>query len=193
MAAIPEIFRTHSPEYIDRFGASISKEHRKVINAITQCRTEAAGVAVYECRECGETYHVNRSCGNRHCPTCQNDKTHQWLARQLKRQLPGHHFMMTFTVPENLRPTIRSHQKIAYSALFKASSDSIKLLLQDPKFMGGDLPGFYGVLHTSRAHPGVPSPHPLHHRRRGSVDQRRQVASIEDRFLPAGRSTFHDL
>lgn len=148
MNSISEIFRTFSSEYIGHFGESIPKEHRKAIEAITQCRTEAAGVAVYECRECGETYHVNRSCGNRHCPTCQNDKTRQWLDRQLERQLPGHHFMMTFTVPEDLRRTIRSNQRLAYSALFASSSDSIKLLVKDEKYMGGDLPGFYGVLHT---------------------------------------------
>jgi hypothetical protein len=148
MATITEIFRTFSPEYIDRYGDAIPQEHLKAINAINQCRTEAAGVALYECRECAETSRVNRSCGNRHCPTCQNDKTRQWLERQLQRQLPGHHFMITFTVPEDLRRIIRSHQKVCYSALFTASSDSIKLLVKDQKFVGGDLPGFYGVLHT---------------------------------------------
>jgi hypothetical protein len=56
--------------------------------------------------------------------------------------------MMTFAVPEALRRPIRSHQRAGYSALFSASSDSIKRLVKDPKFMGGDLPGFYGVLHT---------------------------------------------
>jgi predicted Zn-ribbon and HTH transcriptional regulator len=148
MTSISEIFRTFSPEYMDRFGDSIPKDHLKTITAINQCGTEAAGIAVYQCRQCGQTFHVNRSCGNRHCPACQNDKTRQWLERQLATQLPGHHFMITFTVPQDLRRTIRSHQRVCYSALFAASSDSIKHLVKDPKFMGADLPGFYGVLHT---------------------------------------------
>jgi predicted Zn-ribbon and HTH transcriptional regulator len=148
MTTLSEIFRAFTPEYIDRFGDSIPKEHLKAINAINRCRTETAGVVVYECRDCGETFRVNRSCGNRHCPTCQNDKTTQWLERQLQRQLPGHHFMLTFTVPEDLRPTIRSHQRGCYAALFAASSSSIKLLVKDARLVGGDLPGFYGVLHT---------------------------------------------
>jgi hypothetical protein len=148
MASISEIFRTFSSEYVDRFGDSMPREHRKAMNAIIDCRTEAAGIAVYECQECGELHRVNRSCGNRHCPTCQNHKTSQWLDRQMQRQLPGHHFMMTFTVPQGLRRFIRSNQRVAYSALFTTSSDAIKKLARDEKHMGGDLPGFFGVLHT---------------------------------------------
>jgi hypothetical protein len=148
MTAITEIFRTFSPEYIDRFGDSIPQEHRKAMAAIIDCRTEAAGIAVYECRDCREVYRVNQSCGNRHCPTCQNHKSREWLEKQMERQLPGHHFMITFTVPEDLRRIIRSNQRVGYSAMFTTSSDSIKKMAKDEKHIGGDLPGFYGILHT---------------------------------------------
>ena len=56
--------------------------------------------------------------------------------------------MVTFTVPEQLRRFIRGQQKAAYSALFTASSAALKKLSADEKFVGGDLPGFFGVLHT---------------------------------------------
>jgi hypothetical protein len=72
----------------------------------------------------------------------------QWLQGQLQRQLPGHHFMITFTVPQQLRRFIRSHQRKAYSALFAASADTLKAVAATPRFVGGDLPGFFGVLHT---------------------------------------------
>jgi hypothetical protein len=68
--------------------------------------------------------------------------------KQMKRQLPGHHFMITFTVPKQLRRFIRSHQRLCYEAMFKASSDTLKKLAADEKYIGGDLPGFLGVLHT---------------------------------------------
>lgn len=55
---------------------------------------------------------------------------------------------MTFTVPEQLRPFMRKNQRVAYSALFKTSSDSIKKLALDQHYIGADLPGFFGVLHT---------------------------------------------
>ena len=105
-------------------------------------------MALYQCEKCGQLHRVYRSCGNRHCPSCQHHKTRQWLEKQIKRQLPGHHFLLTFTVPEKLRRFIRKNQRVAYSALFKASSEAIKKLAPDEHYIGGDLPGFFGVLHT---------------------------------------------
>jgi hypothetical protein len=148
MTTINEIFRDFGPEYLQRFSQAMPNGHRKVIDAMIACRTEACGVALYECDSCGQLHRVHRSCGNRHCPTCQYQKSRKWLENQLKRQLPGHHFMLTFTVPESLRRFIRANQKTAYSALFKTSSEAIKKLVPDEKFIGADLPGFFGVLHT---------------------------------------------
>jgi len=148
MTSITEIFRTFGPDYLEQFGESMPQEHRKAMDAIMECRTQKAGITYYECIECGHSHLVYRSCGNRHCPTCQHQKSRQWLEAQLKRQLPGHHFMITFTVPASMRRFIRSHQRIAYAALFKASSEAIRKLAPDKRYMGGDLPGFYGVLHT---------------------------------------------
>lgn len=148
MGAIQKLFIDHGPAYLDRFGDSMPENHRKAIEAIVGCRTAACGVTVYDCEECGETHHFFRSCGNRHCPSCQHQKALQWMGRQLERALPGHHFMATFTVPEEIRPFIRSHQKEAYGAMFKASSETLKKLSLDDDYIGGDAPGFFGVLHT---------------------------------------------
>ncbi|RJQ69365.1 MAG: transposase [Desulfobacteraceae bacterium] len=147
MGAITEIFRFFGPEYLSRY-PDMPDQHRKTINAIINCRSGAYGVAVYQCCGCGKSHHIDRSCGNRHCPQCQYHKSRQWLEKQLDRRLPGQHFMLTFTVPEQLRPFCRSHQGAAYGALFKAASESIKKLAKDPRFIGTDLPGFTGVLHT---------------------------------------------
>lgn len=148
MPAIREIFTAHGPGYLDRFGSKVPHEHRKVIQAITNCRTVHYGLSVYDCQACGGRHTVYRSCGNRHCPVCQNHKARAWLDRQLQRQVPTHHFLITFTVPEELRACIRSHQRLCYEALFKASSSSLKTLAAEKRFVGGDVPGFFGVLHT---------------------------------------------
>jgi hypothetical protein len=76
---------------------------------------------------------MGRSCGNRHCPTCQQDKTKAWLENQTDRLLPCPYFLLTFTVPAGLRDLVRSHQRIAYAALFEASSAAIKTLARNPK------------------------------------------------------------
>ena len=148
MGAIKEIFSTYGPEYISRFSHAMPREHRKVIHAVSSCRSAEHGMIVYTCRECGKSHTVFRSCGNRHCPTCQSHKARQWLAGKLENQLPTHHFMITFTVPEQMRAFIRSNQRISYEAMFKASSSTIKTLAANERFAGGDIPGFFGVLHT---------------------------------------------
>ena len=148
MGAIQDLFRTHGPDYLARFGARIPSEHKKVIEAIIGCATPANGSLLYGCESCGQLDLLPRCCGNRHCPGCQQHKAYAWLDRQLQRQLPTHHFMLTFTVPEQLRPFIRGHQRLGYGALFESSAGAIKKLAPDPKYIGADCPGFLGVLHT---------------------------------------------
>jgi len=91
---------------------------------------------------------MGRSCGNRHCPTCQQDNAKAWLEKQTARLLPCPYFLITFTIPAGLRGLARSHQRIAYPALFDASSAAIKPLAADPKYVGTTQCGFFGVLHT---------------------------------------------
>jgi len=148
MGLLQELCRIHGPAYLERFGSAMPKAHKKVIAAIVDCHTEAAGSALYVCDGCGQPHVVHRSCGNRHCPCCQQGKGHEWLERHRARQLPGEHFMLTFTVPEPLRPFLRRHQRIGYGALFAASAGAIKSLAVDPRHIGGDVPGFFGILHT---------------------------------------------
>ena len=69
-----------------------------------RCRTGQLGGVQWHCTGCGRSHWVGRSCGNRHCPTCGHQRTHQWLAKQSQKLLPGvHHFLVTFTVPKELR------------------------------------------------------------------------------------------
>jgi hypothetical protein len=148
MGAIQDIFLQYAPAYLERFGQAMPAEHRKVIEAICQCRTATFGSVCYCCEDCGHPHLVPAACGNRHCPQCQHRKARLWLEHQLERQLPGHHFMLTFTVPEAVRPFLSHHQRVGYGALFEASSQAIKKLVRDSRFVGGDEAGFFGVLHT---------------------------------------------
>ena len=148
MNKIQKIFQTYGSEYIKRYGNNMPSEHRKVINAILNCRTGELGLHEYECSSCGRIEHLPRSCGNRHCPGCQQAKAQDWLKKQMNKLLPCQYFLVTFTVPEQLRRLVRSNQKIAYSAMFNAASASLKKLSKDPRFIGADQMGFFGVLHT---------------------------------------------
>lgn len=148
MNSIKRIFTDYGPAYVQRFGERMPSNHKKTIQAICNCGTGFYGQHAFACSGCGESHYTDSSCGNRHCPTCQGGKSDEWLNKQLAKVLPVNYFMFTFTVPQELRELIRSNQKICYDALFKAASGAMKKLAKDPKYIGCDLAGFTGVLHT---------------------------------------------
>jgi hypothetical protein len=147
MTTMNDILRIFGDEYIKRF-PNMPPSHYKTIQAISDCRSGELGTIIYQCSDCKELHVIGISCGNRHCPGCQYHKTQQWLQKQLAKQLAEQYFMITFTLPQELRLIIRKYQKEGYNALFKASSEALKKLAKDKRFIGTDLPGFTGVLHT---------------------------------------------
>jgi hypothetical protein len=148
MPTVADVLRQYGPAYLQSFGAAMPPEHKKVLRAITACRTGELGVAVYVCQSCGKTHAVPCACGNRHCPSCQWGKTADWLEQQTARLLPCPYFMVTFTVPAELRAVLRQHQRIGYAALFEASSGALRELARNPRFVGSARCGFTGVLQT---------------------------------------------
>jgi hypothetical protein len=148
MPTVGDVLRQYGPEYLKRFGDSMPAEQRKVLRTIMACRTGQLGTVYYQCLSCGRTHVMGRSCGNRHCPSCQQDKAKAWLDSQTARLLPCPYFLITFTVPAELRDFVRSHPRQAYHAMFEASSGTLKALAADPKYVGTNTPGFFGVLHT---------------------------------------------
>ena len=148
MPTVADVLRRYGGQYLERFGAAMPGEHKKVLHAITACRTGELGTVLYACQSCGEIHAIGRSCGNRHCPTCQHDKTKAWLEKQTDRLLPCPYFLVTFTLPAELRALARSHQRVIYAALFEASSQALRALATNPRFVGTDRLGFFGVLHT---------------------------------------------
>jgi hypothetical protein len=121
--------------------------HRKAMRIIECCRTAALGGHVYRCDACQETQYVYHSCRNRHCPKCQNGKAQEWLEKQQDLLFPVPYFMLTFTLPDELRSVVRSHQKLFYNLLFRTSAAATRKLAWDPRFVGGQI-GMLGVLHT---------------------------------------------
>src|SRR5271166_1277346 len=148
MPTVADVLRRYGGQYLERFGTTMPREHKKVLHAITACRTGELGTVLYACQSCGEIHAIGRSCGNRHCPTCQHGKTKAWLDKQTDRLLPCPYFLVTFTLPAELRALARSHQRVIYAALFEASSQALRALAANPRFVGTYRLGFFGVLHT---------------------------------------------
>src|SRR5437867_3717111 len=133
MATLTDVFRQYGPAYLEQFGDTVPAAHRKVMHAIEHCRDGTLGYAVYRCDGCGARHHVTRSCGNRHCPTCQQHKTTDWLDGQLARLLPCVYFLITFTMPQALRRFVRSHPRVCYEAMFQSAAAALKSLAANPK------------------------------------------------------------
>jgi putative transposase/transposase-like zinc-binding protein len=158
MTTLGEIFRRYGSVYRARFGRSLSTSQLQAMQAIEACRTEALGGHVYACPSCQFTRYSYHSCRNRHCPTCQQDATQSWLAEQHALLLPVPYFLVTFTLPSELRAIARQQPETIYPLLFRTSAAALQQLAQDPRFVGGQI-GMLGVLQTwtrdLRYHPHV--------------------------------------
>ena len=151
--------RQHAPAYLRQFGDDVPLGHRKVISAITRCRTGELGSVTYACDGCGREHWVGRSCGNRHCPNCGKEQTYAWLDKQTDRLMPVQHFLVTFTVPQELRSVLRGSQADGYRALFDAGAQSIRDVGSATRSLRECRLGYFGVLHTWGRDPMVYHPH----------------------------------
>lgn len=146
--SVNDILRHFGPAYLEKYQDRMSLDQIKALNALSQCRMPAAGTIMFRCKQCAKLHQVPKSCGNRHCPTCQGAKAKDWLQEQQARLLPCEYFMMTFTVPAEFRRFMRTHPRQCYQALFKAAYHSLVKLAKDPKYLGTGKLGMVAVLHT---------------------------------------------
>ena len=137
-----------APEYLQQFGSALPERQRQVLQKILRCRTPALGGQLFQCPDCPAFAYRYHSCNDRHCPQSGQTDADVWLEKQKARLLlPVPYFLLTFTVPQELRPFIRSHRQIGLDLLFAASAQALRDLAGNPKRLGAQL-GMLGVLHT---------------------------------------------
>lgn len=147
MSTLSEILHDSGLKYIERFAEKMPRNHIRAIYEVGNCRTPVMGGNVYYCPSCGKKHFKYKSCGNRACNKCQNDQAEKWLAKWLNLLIPHDHFLMTFTLPEKLRPYARSNQRLFYDLMFRASNDALAAFSKDARYLSG-MTGSIGVLHT---------------------------------------------
>jgi hypothetical protein len=154
---LADVLAAHWPAYVAKFGRLIPNEQRAAVRAILRCRTSALGGQHYRCA-CGQEHFAWHSCNHRACPRCGRDDAAAWLEQQRTRLLPVPYFLLTLTVPEQLREPIRAARKPWYGALLKESAGAMQDLAADPKYLGAEL-GLTAMLQTwtrdLRYHPHV--------------------------------------
>ena len=145
MLEVADIFRRHGPAY--RAQHQLLPSQLKALDDLVRCRTPACGGQLYRCDHCGSEHYSYHSCGNRHCPKCHGQQTQRWLAKHQQRLLPGGYFLLTFTLPQELRTLVWSRQKDLYGLLLRTAAAALQKLAWDSKYVGGQL-AILAVLHT---------------------------------------------
>ena len=147
MLEVADIIRLHGTAYRKQFGETLSPVQKRALRDIAACRTPFFGGHVYQCDHCRENVFAYHSCGNRSCPKCHQNQTDRWLEKQHSHLLPCSYFLVTFTLPAQLRPLAHSHPKEIYGLLMKAAADALQKLANDPRYLGARI-GALSVLHT---------------------------------------------
>jgi len=145
MIEVADILRQHGAAY--RAHHTLLPSQERALRDIENCRTEFFGGHVAQCDHCGHLRYAYHSCRNRHCPKCHGEQAEDWLERQRSLLLPVPHFLLTFTLPAELRQLAFGHQKHVYGALLRCAAASVLKLTADPRWLGAK-PTVLAVLHT---------------------------------------------
>ena len=146
---VGDALRRFLPDDLREHGSSINGARRRAVWAITHCRTEVMGGSFHACSACNTHEFHFHSCNHRSCPQCGKDATAQWVERELSKRVGAPYFMVTFTLPEELRLLFFTKQaKEIYQLFFAAASSSLRDCLANPLWLGAKQSGFTMVLHT---------------------------------------------
>ena len=103
----------------------LTREQKRVLTDIAQCRTAVLGGHVDRCVRCGYEHPSYNSCRNRHCPKCQALAQETWIEARRAKMLDTRHFHVVFTLPAELRPLAAFAARAVYDALFRAAARTL--------------------------------------------------------------------
>jgi hypothetical protein len=144
---VADIFRAHSAAYRQAHAGHLNLPQLKVMSAIENCRTAALGGHVAACTKCSHQHIAYNSCRNRHCPKCQGASARDWMQARMEDLLPVEYFHVVFTLPSEIADIAYQNKAEVYGLLFKASSETLRVIAVDPKHLGAKI-GMTSVLHT---------------------------------------------
>ncbi len=147
MIALAELIERFEPQLLQHYGDRLLPSHRQALAAMKRCRTRFAPRMLAQCAACGEQRSVPHSCGHRACPHCQHHDSQRWLERQLASQVPATYFLVTFTLPAELRGLAWQHQRVVYALLMQCAWDTLDTFSRNDRQLRAR-PGAVGVLHT---------------------------------------------
>jgi len=148
MIRLASVIQRFESDFLEQYRDRLLPEHTHALAAMKHCRSQASPKMLATCDECSHQSLVPHSCGHRHCPHCQHHESQQWIDRQLARLVPAEYFLITFTLPAELRPLARAHPRTVYDLILRCAWDTVRTFSHnDPKLRG--IPGAIAVLHTN--------------------------------------------
>jgi len=147
MIPLASIIEQFAPAYLTQYGTSVLPSQLQALSAMQSCRSSLGPGMLAQCHDCGEQRVVPHSCGHRNCPHCQHFESQRWIERQTQALVPGSYFLITFTLPAELRPLVWQHQRLLYAALMDCAWGTLRTFSQNHRQLQGN-PGAVAVLHT---------------------------------------------
>lgn len=139
------IIKHYQKRFTDKY--SLSRDQQHALDATLHCHTPHYGEIQLRCSHCHRDQVQHPSCGHRSCHRCQNHLTTQWLQRQSQKLLPVEYFMVTFTVPYELRKLAHNNQKLLYNILFQCATSTLKDFALNDKKLKAEI-AMTSILHT---------------------------------------------
>ena len=147
-ATVLGALRRFIPEFL-KTAPALSAQQQRAIWAITHCRTPALGGRAFACKKCHQVHFAYHSCNHKACPQCGAQSAHRWVQRELAKLIQAPYFLVTFTLPSELRSCFFGpRDKEAYELLFAAASGALSEKLATDKGLRASVNGFVAVLHT---------------------------------------------
>lgn len=147
MMRLADLITQFEPALLERYGPRLLPSHHQALAALKHCRSQFAPHMLAACEGCHVQRCLPHSCGHRACPHCQHHDSAQWLQRQLRALVPATYFLVTFTLPAQLRSLAWQHQRVVYELMMQCAWHTLQTFsLNDAKLAG--TPGAVAVLHT---------------------------------------------
>lgn len=149
MMLLASIISRFKNSFLEQYKNVVLPGHKNALRAMAQCRQSHGPHMLAQCsdHQCAEQTYIPHSCGHRNCPHCQNHESQQWIDNQLSRRLPAQYYLLTFTLPEQLRDLAWRNQKTVYALIFTVVQEVLKSFAKNDQKLGGAA-GFTAVLHT---------------------------------------------
>ena len=147
MIALAAVITRFQADLHARFGERLSADQRRALHAMQRCRSAASPMMQLRCSGCEQHTLVPHSCGHRLCPHCQHHESQQWLQRQMQRLVPADHFLLTFTLPAELRALAQARSDVVLDQIMRSAWSTVDQFAHNDRQLQGT-PGAIAVLHT---------------------------------------------